>query len=83
MKARHEGRRQSWLGRWLGGTSICIALALVCLVPAYQLGDPLEDPQHPLADALGNLGYFFLASALVIGSSGLLIWIRDRRAGGA
>jgi hypothetical protein len=65
-----------------GGTSICCALALACLIPAYQLGDPLEDPQHPLAEALGGLGYFFLFGALVFGLSGLLIWARDRRTGG-
>jgi hypothetical protein len=57
-------------------------LALACLIPAHQLGDPLEDPQHPLAAGLGRLGYLFAVNALVLGLSGLLIWVRDRRSGG-
>ena len=66
------------LGRWLRGTSICSALALACLFPAYQLGDPLADPAHPLAEALGAFGYFFLANGVVIGLSGLVTWLRVR-----
>jgi hypothetical protein len=76
MKPRHEGRGGRWLGRWLGGASICGTLALACLLPAYQLGDPLADPAHPLAEALGAFGYFFLADGVVIGLSGLVVWLR-------
>ncbi len=69
----HEGRGERWLGRWLGGTSICGALPLACLFAAYQLGDTLADPAHPLADALGAFGYFFLVNGVVIGLSGPVV----------
>jgi hypothetical protein len=76
---RHEGRTQPWQGLWLGGTAIFGALAAACLVPAYQFGDPLIDPRHPLAEALGSFGYFFLANAFFIGLAGLTIRIRRSR----
>jgi hypothetical protein len=82
MKPRHAGRGERWLGRWLGGTSICGALALACLYPAYQLGDPFADPAHPLAEALGAFGYLFLFNGVVIGLSGLVVWVRARRESG-
>jgi hypothetical protein len=81
MKSRHAGRGQQ-LKQWLGGTSICGVLAPACLVSADQLGDPLADPAHPLAEALGAFGYFFLVNGLVIGLSGLVIWIRTRHESG-
>lgn len=49
------------------------------LVPAYQIGDPFEGSAHPLAVALGSVGYFTLLNAVVIGGAGLLAFIRDRR----
>ncbi|MGA8454791.1 MAG: hypothetical protein WB800_05280 [Streptosporangiaceae bacterium] len=55
MRPRHAGAER-WLGRWLRATSICGALALVCLVPAYRLGDPFIDAAHPLAVVLGGFG---------------------------
>ena len=58
------------------------ALALACLYPAYQLGDPLADPAHPLAEALGAFGYFFLFNGVVTGLSGLVVWVRARRESG-
>ena len=82
MRPRHAGGAERWLGRWLGATSICGALALVCLVPAYRRGDPFIDAAHPLAVVLGGFGYFFLVNGLAIGLSGLVIWVRDRRQSG-
>jgi hypothetical protein len=49
------------------------------LIPAYRIGDPFEDPAHPLAEALGSFGYFCLVNAVIISGAGLLAWIRDRR----
>ena len=69
-------------GAMARATSICAALALVCLVPANRRGDPFIDAAHPLAVVLGGFGYFFLVNGLVIGLSGLVIWVRDRRQSG-
>jgi hypothetical protein len=79
VKPRHEGRTQPWQGPWLGWTAIFGALAVACLVPAYQFGDPLAEPRHPLAEALGSFGYFFLANAFFIGLAGLAIRVRRSR----
>jgi hypothetical protein len=81
MKGRHEGRPQRWLGLWLGTTAICCVLAVACLVLAYRMGDSLQDQRRPLAEALGRFGLRFVIFALVVGLSGLLIWVRDRREG--
>jgi hypothetical protein len=76
MRPRHAGPAEPWLGRWLGATSIFGALALVCLVLAYHLGDPFIG--SPLAEALGALGYTCLVNGFVIGLSGLVMWVRAR-----
>jgi hypothetical protein len=68
--------------RWLGGTLICGVLTFACLVSAYRLGDLFGNPAHPLAVILGGFGYFFLVNGLVIGLSGLVMWIRTRHENG-
>lgn len=77
--ARHEGPPQPWVGRWLGWTFGLLSLAVVLLIPAYRIGDPLEDTVHPMAEILGQLGYFCVFNAVVVGGTGLLTCLRARR----
>ena len=82
MQPRHEGRPDDgWQLRWLWWTFVLATLAVALLIPAYRIGDPFEDPAHPLAEALGSFGYFCLVNAVIVGGAGLLAWIRDRRRG--
>ena len=81
MQPRHEGRPGRWQRRWLGSTFVLASLGLGLLIAANRIGDPLDDPMHPLAEALGSFGYFALFNAVVVGDAGLLAWVRDRRRG--